>query len=107
MSVEDRVCKDIARLVNLIAFDVCDVGSLQYIREADALKVTAVWRILAPIPDHLHTPMRKAIRALVTETGTVLPGAIGFEGGTLRIVLYKKQLRGPAYDPDVSPNDHP
>lgn len=97
----DQLCMGIARMVNLIAFDACDVASLTYSRDADPLKVTATWRAVAPIAETLHTPLRRAIRAQVVQGGA-LPGKIEL-GARLSVTIYLKSLRSPAYRDGDSP----
>jgi len=97
----DQLSAGIARMVNLIAFDVCDVASLTYSRDADPLKVTATWRVVAPIAEALHTPLRRAIRAQVIDGGA-LPGKIEV-GSRLSVTIYLKTLRPPAYRDGDSP----
>lgn len=97
----DVLSNGIVRMVNLVAFDVCDTTSLTYTRDADPLKVTASWRIIAPISPQLFTPIRKAVREQVITAGA-LPGKIVLDG-RLAVTIYLKTLRGPAYVEGVSP----
>lgn len=94
------MCDELIRAINLVAFDVCDPRSRIYIRDADPLKVTAQWAALGPIPDALHTPLRKMIRQRVAARGLSV-GKIQLRGG-VALTLYLRALRGPAYRPDDS-----
>lgn len=101
--MRDALCDEIARMVNLVAFDACDLQSRSYIKDVDPLKFAVQWRLVAPIPDMLHTPLRKMVRDTAARYG-FRTGKITFSQ-TLHIDLYGRHLRGPAYVHDVSPQD--
>lgn len=98
----DAVCDELVRAINLVAFDVCDPRTRTYNREADPLKVNVSWALVAPIPQSLHTPLRKLVRQHVAARGMSV-GKIELER-RVTITLYLRALRGPAYRPGDSPN---
>jgi hypothetical protein len=94
---------EIIRLVNLVAFDVCDKERVTWVDDADPLKRTIICPMRNEIPQMLQKHLRAAIKKHAL-THNCYAGRIRLEG-TLEVALYAQALRGPAYMHGVSPSD--
>lgn len=93
------------RIVNLIAFDVCDPATLQIIRDsADPLKAHARASLTARLRPKMQTRLRKVIKTTLKSKGALV-GKIRFDRGALEITLYLKRLHEPAWKPTTEPSE--
>jgi hypothetical protein len=99
----DTIGLNIIRLVNLIAFDVCDLNCARVISGDNPLHKVLECPILGHIDPTLHPKLRTAIKDYVKADG-IYAGKISLVRN-LRVDLYLKNLRKPAYVHGESPQD--
>lgn len=99
-SLED-LSSELLHALNFVAFDACDLSTVQYEYDADPLKITLQCNLRAPIPRQLHAMLRKNIKDTAYASGWAA-GRIALER-TLLIVLYKQRTHAPAYVHGDSP----
>lgn len=90
-------------MINLVAFDVCDVNKIRLVRQVNPLNYTIVCPILHPIPKELHAQLRKSLKSYSKDLGVLL-GRVSFDR-ELHLAVYKKTLRSAAYVHGESPQD--
>lgn len=90
-------------MINLVAFDVCDVNNIRVTRQADPLNYVVTCPLSSPIHDGLHTQLRKTLKAHAKGMGVLL-GRASFSR-EVRLAVYKKTLRPTAYVHGDSPQD--
>lgn len=101
MKSRDELATELLQMINLVAFDVCDISTLQFIDDADPLKFTLQCRMVAPIPHTLHAHLRQNIKDATYREGWAA-GRIGLDR-VLSIVLYQQRRFAPAYVHGESP----
>jgi len=99
-SLED-LSTELLHALNFVAFDACDLSTVQHDRDADPLKVTLRCALRAPIPPQLHAQLRKNIKDTAYASGWAA-GRITLDRA-LQIVLYKQRAHAPAYVHGDSP----
>lgn len=94
---------EIIRLVNLVAFDVCDRELVTWVDDADPLKRTITCPMRNQIPQMLQKHLRAAIKKHAL-THKCYAGRVRLDG-ILEVALYAQSLRQPAYVHGQSPTD--
>lgn len=97
------VAKRFVKLLNLVAFDVCDLNDIEISQPADPLSFIIKCSLKEPIAKELHAPLRKGIKSDALRLN-LLVGKIVLQR-RLEIVVYQKSLRGAAYIHGESPQD--
>ena len=98
------IAKSLVRLINLVAFDACNVNSLRLVQDVNPLNYVIVCPLQDSIPKELHSKLRKALKGQAKKSNVLL-GRISLVG-EIRINVYKKVLRSPAYIHGESPQDN-
>lgn len=99
-----NIAETLIRLVNLVSFDVCDVNSVRIIQDVNPLNYVISCPLRDSIPRDLHAPLRKSLKSQAKKFDVLL-GRISLVG-EIRISVYKKVLRPPAYVHGESPQDN-
>lgn len=94
----------LVRLIDLIAFDVCHRSQAYWEDDADPITKILNIPLRHEIPKELHTNLRKAIKSTLLKEYDCYSGYIRF-GKSLTIKVYFKNLRKPAFDPNLSPRE--
>ena len=94
----------IERLVNLVTIDAISTGQSCISDDTDPLKKVITFNLITPIPDDLHSRMRKMIKSQLWTDYTAC-GKVTFSRHTLRVGVYLKGLRRPAWTPKEMSED--
>ena len=97
------IAENLIRMINLVSFDVCDVNKIRIIREVSPLNYIISCPLVDAIPKELHPHLRRALKR-EAKSFDVLLGRVTL-GSEVRISVYKKVLRSPAYVHGESPHD--
>ena len=98
-----NIAENLVRLINLVSFDVCNVNNIRIIQDVNPLNYVISCPLQDSIPKELHTQLRKALKSQAKKFDVLL-GRISLVG-EVRISVYKKVLRPPAYVHGESPQD--
>ena len=94
----------ITRMINLVAFDVCDIRELRVADTVNPLVKEIRVPLRGSINKELHAFIRKNVKSLCKSQG-VYAGKIGLEGELLVTVYLERRIK-PAWQPET-PEDAP
>lgn len=89
------IAKQFIRMINLVAFDICEIKDIEISQPADPLSFIIKCRSREPIDQTLHAHLRRCIKS-EGKRNDVLVGKIKLSW-VIEITVYQKSLRKPAY----------
>ena len=97
------IAKHFIRMINLVAFDICEEDDIQIFQAADPLSFIIKCRSREGIDPTLHAHLRRCIKS-EGKRNNVLIGKIKLDH-SIEITVYQKSLRKAAYVHGESPQD--